>query len=63
MRDGNVEIGGLILCKAPVEMVEARRVSLHASLQNQMSSVDNHFMRNNDARMPLFAECQSTQVN
>jgi hypothetical protein len=26
--------------------------------QNQMTSVDNHFMRNNDPRMPLFAERQ-----
>jgi hypothetical protein len=28
--------------------------------QNQMDSVDNHFMRNSDPRMPLFADRKST---
>jgi hypothetical protein len=28
--------------------------------QNQMDSVDNHFMRNNDPRMPLFSDRKST---
>ena len=58
-KDGNVEIGGLILCKAPEEMVEARKDHYAKVSENQMSSVDNHFMRNNDARMPLFADNKS----
>ena len=28
--------------------------------KNQMDSVDNSFMRNNDARMPLFTDRKST---
>jgi len=58
-KDGNVEIGGLILCKAPREMVAARKEHYDRASQNQMDSVDNHFMRNNDARMPLFADRKS----
>ena len=55
-KNGNVEIGGLLLCKAPEEMVLSRQEYYNRSSQNQMESVDNHFMRNNDSRMPLFNE-------
>lgn len=57
---GNVEIGGLLLCKAPEEMVNARNVYYSKAAQQQMDSVDNNFMRQNDARMPLFNERKST---
>ena len=57
---GNVEIGGLMLCKAPKERIEARSEYYNKQSQNQMDSVDNHFMRNNDPRMPLFADRKST---
>jgi hypothetical protein len=59
-KTGNVEIGGLMLCKQPIERVEARREYYDQQAQNQMSSVDNSFMRNNDPRMPLFADRKST---
>jgi hypothetical protein len=59
-KDGNVEIGGLLLCKKPREMSEARREYFEKKSQNQMESVDNSFMRNSDARMPLFADRKST---
>ena len=58
--DGNAEIGGLILCKAPEEMVAGRQEYYSNAAQAQMESVDNNFMRNNDARMPLFSERNST---
>lgn len=57
---GNVEIGGLMLCKIPKELAEARNEYYSGQAQNQMDSVDNHFMRNNDPRMPLFADRKST---
>jgi hypothetical protein len=57
---GNVEIGGLMLCKAPKERIDARSEYYNKQAQNQMDSVDNHFMRNNDPRMPLFADRKST---
>ena len=57
---GNVEIGGLMLCKMSVEQAKARDDYYANQAQNQMDSVDNHFMRNNDPRMPLFSDRKST---
>jgi len=59
-KTGNVEIGGLMLCKMPVERAKARDEYYDAQAQNQMESVDNHFMRNNNPMMPLFAEKKSS---
>ena len=58
--NGNVEIGGLMLCKQPTERVQARDEYYQRQAQAQMDSVDNHFMRNNDPRMPLFSERKSS---
>ncbi len=55
-KSGNVEIGGLMLCKMPVEKFRARQDYYNTQAQNQMESVDNHFLRNNDPRMPLFSD-------
>lgn len=55
-KTGNVEIGGLMLCKQTVEQYEARREYYAKQTQSQMDAVDSHFMRNNDSRMPLFAD-------
>lgn len=57
---GNVELGGLMLCKMPTEQVRARNEYYQRQAQSQMESVDNHFMKNNDPRMPLFAERKSS---
>ena len=57
---GNVEIGGLMLCKCATEKMRARDEYYNAQAQTQMDSVDNHFMRNNDPRMPLFSDRKST---
>jgi hypothetical protein len=59
-KDGNVEIGGLLLCKKPKEMAEARRDYFEKKAQQQMESVDNSFMKNSNPNMPLFAERKST---
>jgi hypothetical protein len=55
----NVEIGGLLLCKAPTEMVQQRAEWYASQARSQEESVDNSFMRQNDQRMPLFAEKKS----
>ena len=55
----NVVIGGLLLCKAPEEMVGQRNNYYNQQSQAQMSSVDNNLMRENDPRMPLFNERKS----
>ena len=55
----NVVIGGLMLCKAPVELVEERNKYYTDQSTAQMNSVDNNLMRENDPRMPLFNERKS----
>ena len=57
---GNVEIGGLLLCKAPTELMKQREDYHSKQAQAQISSVDNSFMRLNDERMPLFNERRSS---
>ena len=52
----NVVIGGLMLCKAPKELVEERNAYYNDQAQAQMRSVNNNLMRENDPRMPLFNE-------
>ena len=52
----NVVIGGLMLCKAPEELVEERTEHYEQQTASQMLSVDNNLMRENDPRMPLFNE-------
>src|SRR5574343_431280 len=56
----NVEIGGLLLCKAPQEVVDQRNEYYAKMSAGQMEAVDNNFMKVNDERMPLFAEKKST---
>jgi hypothetical protein len=55
----NIEIGGLLLCKAPEEMAQQRADYYSRQAQSQMEAVDNSFMRSNDERMPLFNEKRS----
>jgi hypothetical protein len=61
-KTGNVEIGGLMLCKIAKEKAQARDDYFDQQAQNQMESVDNSFMRQNDSRMPLFAERKSSST-
>jgi hypothetical protein len=56
----NIEIGGLLLCKAPAELMKQRDDYYAKQAQSQMQSVDNNFMRLNDERMPLFNERRSS---
>jgi hypothetical protein len=56
----NIEIGGLLLCKAPEEMAAQRADYYSRQAQSQMDAVDNSFMRSNDERMPLFNEKRSS---
>lgn len=55
----SIEIGGLLLCKTPVEFTEQRDAHYRNLANSQMDSVDNNFMRENDPRMPLFRERNS----
>jgi len=57
---GIVEVGGLILCKMPAEMVIARNAYYNKHTAAQMESVDSGLMRENDPRMPLFKDSKSS---
>lgn len=56
----NIEIGGLLLCKTPVEFVEQRNAHYSKQTQSQTEAVDNNLMRQSDARMPIFNERKSS---
>ena len=56
---GNIEVGGLLLCRIPSEFEQQRDAYYAKQIQAQMESVDNSFMRQSDPRMPLFAERKS----
>lgn len=61
-KTGNVEIGGLMLCKMSKEQAAARDEYYQKQAEAQMASVDNNFLRNNDPRMPLFADRKSSST-
>ena len=54
-----VEVGGLLLCKTPVEFTQQRDEYYRKQADAQMQSVDNTYMRENDPRMPMFKERSS----
>lgn len=56
----NIEIGGLLLCKTPVEFVEQRNKYYSGQASAQMDAVENTLMRQSDPRMPLFNEGKTT---
>jgi hypothetical protein len=55
----NIVIGGLMLCKAPVELANERNEYYAQQTASQMNAVDNNLMRESDARMPLFNDRKS----
>ena len=56
----NIESGGLLLCKTPQEFVDQRNTHYANQNRHQVEGVDHSYMRQSDARMPLFAERKST---
>jgi hypothetical protein len=54
-----VEVGGLLLCKTPVEFTVQRDAYYRQQADVQMNSVDSNYMRESDPRMPLFKEKSS----
>jgi len=56
----HIEIGGLLLCKTPLEFIEQRNEHYAKQTQAQTEAVDNNLMRQSDPRMPLFNERKSS---
>ena len=60
--EGNIEVGGLLLCKAPQAQMEQRQAYYQQVADGQMESVDNSFMRENDPRMPVLKPERSSRT-
>jgi hypothetical protein len=56
----NIEVGGLLLCKTPTELVEQRNTYYAKQTEAQTEAVDNNLMSQSDPRMPLFRERKSS---
>jgi hypothetical protein len=56
----NIEVGGLLLCKIPEEFMVQRSEHFAKMNRDQIESVDNNFMRENNPKMPLFSERKSS---
>jgi hypothetical protein len=55
----NIEIGGLLLCKTPEELVHQRNAYYAEQTHHQIQAVENTLMRQSDSRMPLFKESKT----
>ena len=60
---GNVEVGGLLLCKNSTEMMDSRRDYQQGQAKSQMQAVDNSFMKESDPRMPVLRPEKSTRTS
>ena len=58
---GNVEVGGLLLCRNSKENMDARREYHRPQTASQMAAVDNNYMRESDPRMPVLRPEKSTR--
>ena len=54
----HIEVGGLLLCKTPHDLVGQRDAFYARQTSQQMEAVDNNFMSQSDPRMPLFKEAR-----
>jgi hypothetical protein len=59
-KDGTIEVGGLMLCKNEEGRVNARRRFYANKNAQQMQSVDEQFMAENNPLMPKFRKTKST---
>ena len=59
----NVEVGGLLLCAAPKDLVEDRILYQDEKSQSQMEAVDRNYMRESDPRMPVLRPERSTRTS
>ena len=60
---GNVEVGGLLLCKNSKENMDARRDFQQNQASSQMQAVDNSYMKESDPRMPVLKPEKSTRTS
>ena len=61
--DGQVEVGGLLLCKMPTARVKARDRYYNDLNARQMEGVDSDLMREQNPKMPIHAPRRETRVS
>jgi len=61
--EGNVEVGGLLLCENSTDYVESRREAHDEMAHSQIQSVDNNYLRQSDPRMPVLNPERSTKTS
>jgi len=60
--EGSAVIGGLMLCKNSAEAMRQKREYLNDQSQTQIDAVDESYLREQDARMPMFKPERRTRV-
>ncbi len=60
--EGNIEVGGLLLCQNSEENVMHRRVGQQRLAESQMEAVDTNYLRQSDPRMPVLAPERKTRT-
>ena len=60
---GNVEVGGLLLCKNSTENMDARREHYKEKNGQQIASVNNNYLRESDSRMPVLRPEKVTRTS
>jgi hypothetical protein len=60
---GNIEVGGLLLCKSPENMMKSRQQYYQELSDRQIEGVDRSFLREGDPRMPLLNPERSTKTS
>ena len=60
---GNVEVGGLLLCKNSTDNMDARRDHYKTKNDQQIASVDNNYLRESDSRMPVLKPEKVTRTS
>ena len=60
---GNVEVGGLLLCRMPEGMAQQRNEYYQRQSEEAMRSVDNTLMRDSDPRMPISSPQRDSRVS
>ena len=61
-KEGAIEVGGLLLCKAPAEMVKERNKYYEDMADQQMTGIDSNYLRENDPRMPMLKPERQSRV-
>lgn len=59
---GVIAIGGLVLARIPIDLVQQRESYYRKQAQQQMDAVDNDLMRDNNSIMPLIKPERQSRV-